>query len=466
MRLTVYTIQMSFPRYRSHYLDRASLFLPPCAYNPPGWYRHYEGGGSVHPGEDAVAALGTDNDEEGVPSASDRRLRPAQHSPLSVLCVQTSRNGLHLYLHGRYRTLSIPPCAGDAPGVSARIVCTSDLSAIAVSAMGEIGSSGVETCGGQSLRIYYIPDLSKRRYELQIVAASYCSVAAHLHSIRGGIEAASASWTNALRPLDAKFEKLAKILRDYGVLGVTSAGDISETASAVRAELLALVLGGRPMGGGASSAMDQFFSGAVMNDQLLQRMNRTIEAGAASAEGTLRKCVLGPARAALYDALEFRAHIRTMNVGEANIWGAEEEDDCDADKSEGSPPFIDIAVADRFCDAAEALLTSIERCLLDLVCARFRLRDILGWIRATASRIKARGTAADSIMREHARKRRLSDAAIRRVAEILAPKDGEKEGKNLILVDVNLAECILGVALSVSVEEIMGNEAMAEYCLF
>uniref|UniRef100_A0A7S1ZX20 Anaphase-promoting complex subunit 4 n=1 Tax=Trieres chinensis TaxID=1514140 RepID=A0A7S1ZX20_TRICV len=109
---------------------------------------------------------------------------------------------------------------------------------------------------------------------------------------------------------------------------------------------------------------------------------------------------------------------------------------------------MNVSDSERFCEVAEAFHALAERCLSDLVDARFRLRDLLGWMRAMASRVKARGTAVDSVMRENAKKRRASDAVVRRVAEMLSSMSrGADGGKALSFGDASLSECVLGVPM-------------------
>ena len=54
-----------------------------------------------------------------------------------------------------------------------------------------------------------------------------------------------------------------------------------------------------------ASAMDQFFTHPLMNDQLLQRMQRTLEANIAGVESTIRKKILSPVKSLVYDTVSY-----------------------------------------------------------------------------------------------------------------------------------------------------------------
>ena len=88
--------------------------------------------------------------------------------------------------------------------------------------------------------------------------------------------------------------------------------------------------------------------------------------------------------------------------------------------------------------------------------ARSRLNDFLAWMRGTATEIRARGTAADSILRQHARDRRCPHGVVCRVTDFLsAPmisprRDGLDDDDGDIFAHRKLTECIVGIPLSVS----------------
>ena len=152
-------------------------------------------------------------------------------------------------------------------------------------------------------------------------------------------------------------------------------------------------------------------------------------------EGTLRSRVLSHIRAVVYETEELYGLARTH-------W-------CIGISSS----LIDPDMALRLYTSARMLFLTFERCLAHVVEARSRLHDFFAWIRGTASQIRARGTAADSIQRQNARDRRVPNGVLQRVADFLsmpmmsACKNNDKGG--VPCDQRNLTECIIGVPISV-----------------
>ena len=120
-----------------------------------------------------------------------------------------------------------------------------------------------------------------------------------------------------------------------------------------------------------------------------------VEAAASNAEEQIRRCVLAPSRSLIWDSSELRGVAGAMHS--ASAWIDESSDAC---------PLVGPTQANQLFGAIQELHLCVEACLADIIEARCRLRDLLGWIRSTSSQVKARGTAPDSALREHARKRR------------------------------------------------------------
>jgi hypothetical protein len=70
-------------------------------------------------------------------------------------------------------------------------------------------------------------------------------------------------------------------------------------------------------------------------------------------------------------------------------------------------------------EASHHLWVSVEALLTAIVQCRFRVRDLCGWLRSAGSQIKARGTAAQSVQRENAKKRRVPQAVLERLLTVL-----------------------------------------------
>jgi len=425
-------------RYRSHYLDRSSIFLPPCAYNPslpsdenfPPSHPHHHGTN--------VAA----DDEEADEALLDRMARPTCRTPLSVLFVTTCANGTSMYLHGRYRILTLAPPAHAAFNARARTVSSSDLGTFLTAYTALPPASTVAGVGGvvslsnlrTVLSLYSVPAIPRHRYELQTISSLYCSIMAHIRAVGKGLHEATSTWNGALRQLDQKFDQVVNLLRNYGALAMTEVPtDASTTVkgAAVRLALRNYIISARSQRYAlAASALDQFFGAPLMNDQLLQRMIRALEASARSVEGQLRKDVLAPSRTLVWDSSELKGLVGAMST--TSLYGDQ---------------LMDPALAYGLCRLAETLRLTIEACLRDMIDIRCRLQDVLAWIRSTASAVKAKDTAKDSALRENARKRRVNDSVVKRVAGYFAGEISPR-ASGTDITKRSMSECVLGIPVS------------------
>lgn len=154
-----------------------------------------------------------------------------------------------------------------------------------------------------------------------------------------------------------------------------------------------------------------------MNDQLVTRMERSLQGAIANVETTARSYLLGPARALAFHADEL--------VGLARF----------------APNLLSEEAAQNANESCAILLTSVEYTLVQLVEARFRLRDFVAWLRCTGSEIKARGTAANSAQRENAKKRRVPQATVERILKYLQEETHSS---------TSITEMILGIPVTVS----------------
>ena len=212
------------------------------------------------------------------------------------------------------------------------------------------------------------------------------------------MEAALQSWKSALRPLDTKFQGFAQLLVQYNV---NSAQTSSCPADSIRLEFLRFILSGRStVAGNASSALDQFFTRATMHDQLLQREARGVESSVASMEGAFRSQVLSSIRAVVYEAEELYGRAKAQTTNDSNL--------------------IDPEVAPRLYASTRVLFLTFDQCLGYVIEARTRLHDLLAWMRGTASQVRAWGTASDSMQRQNARARRISNGVVQRVSDFLS----------------------------------------------
>ncbi len=447
--------------YQLHYLDKAKHFLPPCAYNltyPDNNYNviddGYGGGSSISSLYGVVGGVGGGSgsiSNAGNSRQSSEHLdhhndfmesldshRPKCQTPLSVLFSVTCGNGMHLYLQGRYRILSLPypivlcnrsTSITASMDLSSFLVCTKSIDDMKVS---------------PSLMLYTLPDLATKRYQLQIITSSYCSIMSHLTALHEGMKETQGAWLGSLRQLDTKFDQLSTLLTKYGVMPSHCDTTIKKM-TVVRRELMNYILGGHSnRSTNTSNAMDQFFTHPLMNDQLLQRLVKSLEANVAGVEGIIRKKLLGPVRALMYDVGELHGQIKAMNVDASGYhYGSIDG----VDGLDIKLPLINEQTSLRLYEASEVLFFIAEQCVSQLVEIRFRLSCMMKWIRGTASQVKARGTAADSVQRENAKKRRVPEQILRKVADFLSTSL-HAEGPEGDTIKCGSSECVLGILLS------------------
>lgn len=302
---------------------------------------------------------------------------------LNVLLVAT-QNELHWYLQSRYRIMTKALHFLSSSSIrSVNVVCSPDMTTVFCTAEYAMGNKKV--CSSY-VKILSCPLMATKRFDLQILAASYRSIFTRLRNVKDGIQSALTLWTSALRPLDTKFQRLFQLFRNYNV--VTTAMEANSASHSIREELLRFILSGRStVVGDASNALDQFFTRADMHDQLLLREANGIKASAGSMESKLRSDVQSQIRAIVYETEELYGLIKTYQVTAVES------------------VLVEADVALRLYTSSRMLYLTFERFIAHVVEARSRLNDFLAWMRGTATEIRARGTAADSIMRQHARDR-------------------------------------------------------------
>jgi len=112
--------------------------------------------------------------------------------------------------------------------------------------------------------------------------------------------------------------------------------------------------------------------------------------------------LIGPVHALVYQAEELCGLARSM-------------------PEEGGLLSFDDAL--QVYECSRSLFLSAQVALSDIIEARFRLRDFVAWLRSTGSQIKAHGTAANSVQRQNAKKRRVPDSVVQRMLSYLRTKD-------------------------------------------
>lgn len=341
----------------------------------------------------------------------DDAVLPTRQTPLSLLCVLTE-SGLSLFLHGRYAIAYNLPLAVSAANAAPTFVATADLThliATAAAAPDPTSSSPqFSTAAAATITILSVSALSRHRYDLQTVATQYCKVMQHLGAVRSSLPEIAASWKSSLKAVDLKLDGLQKLLENYGLVTIgtksrsrddgadeddktSTAKNDTKQSSSMRSLLVQYILSGHTRSApNLSNAVDQFFTGVQMNDQLVQRMERSLSGAVANVESSVRRQLLAPATALVYEIDQLYGLAAAA-----------------ASAPDGSETLLSAAVTLQFLQSAQQLHLSVETALTALVDARGRLRDFCAWLRCTGAQIKARGTAANSVQRENAKKRRV-----------------------------------------------------------
>ena len=330
---------------------------------------------------------------------------PTCQTPLSVLIVSTS-SALEYYLHGRYRYLRVPFRRSGAQTQTPQLassctVCSMDLQ-YTLSLLLRGGSNNNQATSA-SVTLTHIPALYNHRYNLQIMASLQAQIQNHLSALQEAVPQVLNSYKSTLRPLDAKLQPLERLLTNYGVVN-------EPIGSVLRTFIL---VGHTSASSDLANAMDQFFTGVQMNDQLLKRMESSLHGALANVETSIRRQIVAPARALVYAVQE--------------LTGIQ---DCTA-----------------LQEWSDVCLVSSEYLLTQMVEARHRIQELVSWLRSAGAQTKARGTAAGSVQRENAKKRRVSQVILQRLLSYL-----ERGGTNdsAIAQGTPLTERLLGMNITVS----------------
>jgi len=356
-------------KYRCDYLDRSSLFLPPSSYD-------YNGGSK--------------DERKG-----SKNCRPGAKAPLSLLCAVTNTGELQLLIHGRYPIATLPHKNALRP----TIICSSDLIHISILKQSNPASNP------SSLDIYSIPAFDIHRYSLQTISALYSSIKCHLKAMQEGVPAVTSAWKNALRPLDMKMEGLSKILTNYGIPALNLGSVLNSH-----------IILGRTWE--HANALEQFWTGVQMNDQLLVRMQKSLHNALAGVETMARSNLLAP--------------VRSLVISVQQLHGLD---------SELLPETL------RLCRCTKILLFTTEYLVFQIVQNRLRIRDFVSWLRCASSAVKAQDTPPDSVQSENARKRRVPQSLVHRVADYFQQED------NIIFELGTSTEKIIGSRVSATLSE-------------
>lgn len=314
------------------------------------------------------------------PEESKLAEMPTNHSRLSMLAVTTSKR-LYLFAYGCYPLVLHLPLL---PSNDHTVALSHDLSHTIVTA-------------DHRLLIYTIPSVSTHRKDMQVLASQYPRIFAIFRSMQANLPEIASAWKISLKPINVKMQALIKVLVDYGCLS-----DEPENEAALRHLLVRYIVLG-PQCPELGNAIDQFFTGNQMNDQLVIRMERSLQSALANIQETVRTKIVEPARRLIEEC--------------QTIWGL-------TTTSELFAPCQ--LLANYLLESSFQVWTAAQQCQAKLSQDRKRLtEDWVPWLRSIAAQIKANGTAVQSVQRQNAAKRRVGDQVLKRVISYLKEGNGD-----------------------------------------
>jgi Anaphase-promoting complex, cyclosome, subunit 4/Anaphase-promoting complex subunit 4 WD40 domain len=399
--------------YHKMYSDRWTYVLPPSEYHIENNLLSDSGGQHGFKQYDHHV----NGDDSTFATSTTNLSFPSAQQPLSVLCATTKSGHLHLYLHGRYRIASdIPLSRSPLSSISfcLPILASPDLTHL-ISATASAQSPGSPSISDQAtlstVSILSFSTISKHRKFYHSFSVLYCRIVQHMDAIKKAIPEICDTWTTSLKPIDLKLDGLQKLLQKYGLVATSPTGrtndDFSkndvhlDSPTSLRSLIVHYILSGHTRTAPTlSNAVDQFFTGVQMNDQLLQRMGQTLSSAVANVESNVRKQLVAPATALVHEIDQ--------------LYGL----------SAHRPDLLLTDDTLELLHSAQQLFLIAESTLTNLIAARSRLLDFVAWLRYIGANIKARGTALNSVQRENAKKRRVSESVVRKLLLYLQEQEG------------------------------------------
>ena len=395
---------------------------------------------------------------------------PECQTPLSVLCVSTNDMEHRLYAHGRYPLMNLPKSKNittESTSTSSTrlklsksplVVASNDLAYwLAVVPIDTHPSTlkseefSDSSASKTFLTIYHTPFLKRDRYAFQQIATLHTSIMAHLKTIKNSVSIVADSWKTSLRPLDQKLKPLTNLLLNYGVdVNLVAQENSTNTRTALSAVIKEYIMMGHVNhSSSVANAMDQFFTGIQMNDQLIQRMERSLLASMANVESTAIRCLLRPTQALGWQSQELGGLVQFFHNS---------SDRCEEYGDENWRHNKSYLVQE-LTRSIEDLWISVENVMTSIVAGRMLVRDFCSWLRHAGSQVKARGTAPNSVQRENAKKRRIPQAVLERLVMVLnesgQTKTMEEENAKQ---QIGLSEKLLNLKVAVSTCIVVKND--------
>lgn len=399
-------------------------------------------------------------------------------TPLSVLCVSTNDMQHRLYLHGQYPLLTFPMCTNYEINHSSKyfktpngrfplVVGSNDLAFWLVTTPIVFDTSEEERYSNKNpLSLYHTPFLKCDRYALQQIASLHTSISTHLKTIHKSIPIVADNWRTGLKPLDQKLSPLVTLLRNYGVevdrthkqhaaAAPMASSTIKTTTTLAMVIKEYITMGHVTHSSSVANALDQYFTGMQMNDQLLQRMERSLLASIANVETAAVSSLLRPIQALGWQVQELAGLVRFFDTAfNVNVDSASAYNPCNADDNmngllDSSSKNISV---NELIEASQQLWISAEKLITSIVSGRILIRDFCGWLRHAGSQVKARGTAPNSVQRENARKRRVSQEILERLVTVMN-NSHEHENKFVFQSRTGLSENLLKLQVTAMLTE-------------
>ena len=444
---------------------RSKYVLPPS---------HYYS--TTHHNHPSAATFHTNSNDGGSinesASTSDTNDTYASKS-MSLLCALTISGHLSIYWHGRYpivlnvsQLLLLPTSNRPSSNrIYHPIVASPDLTHfITAIASSTITRHDNRNSTNYNIVINSFPALSQYRSSYEMIASFHGETQQHIDTIRNSITEVVATWKSAFKPLDLKLDGLQKVLINYGLLENTtkrvaddhdgtvdaSAANKLSNSNTIRSLLIQYMLSGSTtQNGGAtlSNAIDQFFTGVQMNDQLVQRMGVTLFNNLANIESTVRKLLVAPATALLY----VMDQLYGLSVYRTDLFASSANSSADVYSTPSTACL-------QLLHTAQQLLVTVNMTLSSLIDARSRIRILVAWLRSTGAMIKARGTAANSVQRENAKKRRISETVVHQLSSYLQESSVRNEDRGTGKF-IGLTETILNLHFA---DTLSGNSIQDE----
>ena len=443
---------ISWQKYQVRFCDRQAVYLPPSQY-------HHLLSSSSSSSAAAAVVMTPQQQQQELAGAS---ALPNSQTPLSVLYVvvttartptttakheEQQQRFLQAYLHGCYPILRNIPLDTNTTKSSDKnnknltqdddnsnyqdlqMVASTDLSHVLIrTSPSTIALYGIPALSSSSQSQHFQHNMNRT---LQILSSLYSTTQQrHLTTLQHRLTEIAASWKSSIKPLDIKLDALTRLFQNYGLVPSDTNDDNTTTttssktttttkATAIRRLLVQYILSGHTRAApNLANAMDQFFTGVQMNDQLMQRMEASLTVAVANVEIAVKQFLVAPAQAAVYQVVA-SSQLLLAATTDADATMDDNDDNNNNINNNNNNSLISAPLLLQWQEACQDLFLQAQALHTALVEARFRLRDWIAWLRSASAQVKARGTAPQSARHDNARKRRVPHVVVQRLLQYL-----------------------------------------------